>query len=318
MPKLHISTWVDDAYEGNDLCGWFGTDSYDVELQHIDYGAAEWVKRYGKPIFLKMPGPMSFDTVDDCVRRWDTACGRLLKGVILPDEPTMHGYTVEAMVDTHKSVKAASGLPTILNIVCADDNIPYIREVRADITSTSAYFNVSESGRPQTEQDVRGAMRWLRTVCAREGLTRANGHALGFVIQMFRHQVYKNNVERFGVPFCERMYDIYGNALYEELGEELSWLSMYAARPKDVFDGDMPNNHPEMWPVVKYGTAKIKGMPFRPLFGFGDADEPPPPPLPPETKSFSEEIAGTLVSASGRKFKFAGTMAEITPLAEVK
>jgi len=37
----------------------------------------------------------------------------------------------------------------------------------------------------------------------------------------------------------------------------------------------------------------------------------PPPPLPPETKSFSEEMAGTLVSASGRKFKFSGMMVEV-------
>lgn len=312
MSKLHISTWVDDAYEGNDLCGWFGTDSYDVELQHIDSGAAEWVKRYGKPIFLKMPGPLNADATVEFVRRWNAACGTLIKGIILPDEPKIHGFSVEAMAGVNRAIQSAFGIPTILNIVCADDNIPYIREVRANINSTSAYFNVSESGRPQTEQDVRGAMRWLRSVCASEGLTRANGHALGFVIQMFRHEVFKLSVEMFGVPFSERMYDIYGNALYEELGEELSWLSMYAARPIDVFDGDMPNLHADMHPTIQYGTARIASMPFRPLFDFGGvvveppAPEPEPPPAP-----FSERLSGTLVSASGRTFKFSGKLSEV-------
>jgi hypothetical protein len=279
--KLHIATWVDDVYLNNDLLGMFGANSYDIEAHHIEReDVRQWVRSYPGRVWAKFAGPISAEKTAEYAKLWQTHAGSKLQGFIQPDEPKIYGYTVEQYEAMYAAIKGMCKLPVLVNLCASPDDAPFIRQGVADIFSTSGYFNVEESGKPHTEQDVRGAMRWLKQTFDASGLSRATGHALGFVVQVFRHQAFKNNVEKFGVPFGDGMFGLYLRLLWEELGKDLTWISLYAARPIDVFDGDMPNLHPEMWPPIqRFSAALASDERFSPFYAV-DGEIAPPPPLP--------------------------------------
>lgn len=235
-----------------------------------------WLTTYNKPVIPKFAGAYSKTDTKAIVASWMAYYPTRVKYWLLPDEPTQNGITVTQMADMADAIREVSTIPIVMNLAYQSESVPYIAAVRANINSTDAYCNGSNScdwintlrtsGGGYRGDSVLDAARWLKNNCEAAGLKRDDGYSYGFVIQAFKQVRCAQQIAEKSTPFGDLLYKGYLDIFAEVFGSDLSIIGLYAWIADNDYDGEFPMNHSENWPTLKKfcSDAQVKG--FTPLY----------------------------------------------------